>query len=222
MGAKIKGAGTDVIRITGVDKFLTGKEYTIIPDQIEAGTYMMAAAITGGDITVNNVIPKHLESLSSKLQEMNCKMEIGDDFVNVKRSGELKGVSIKTLNYPGFPTDYQPQMSALLSVATGKNDLHETVWDNRFQYIGELQRLGANIMVHTRMASITGVPYLTGTTVNAVDIRAGAAMVLAGLVATGETTIGNVGCIDRGYENIVEKLKILGADIERISYGVVS
>ncbi len=215
LGAKIKGAGTDVIRITGVES-LDSCEYTIIPDQIEAGTYMVASAITGGDVTIKNIIPKHMDSLSAKLQEMNCKIIEGDDFLRVIGTSYLDSVNIKTMVYPGFPTDLQPQMSALLCVARGTGILTETVFENRFQYINELKRLGGNITVEGRTAIIDGPNELTGAEVTATDLRAGAALIIAALAAKGKTSIGNVKYIDRGYEDIEGKLRALGAQIERI------
>ena len=215
MGAKIKGAGTDVIRILGV-KELHGAQYSIIPDQIEAGTYMISAAITHGDVTVHNIIPKHMDSLSAKLREMNCKIEEGDDFIRVIAKDRLNSSNIKTMTYPGFPTDLQPQMTALLAVSSGTGIITETVWENRFQYIAELKRLGADIKVDNRIAIINGVKNLTGAQVCATDLRAGAALVIAGLAAKGQTRIDNVKYIDRGYEQIENKFKILGADIKRV------
>ncbi|MBR1735554.1 MAG: UDP-N-acetylglucosamine 1-carboxyvinyltransferase [Firmicutes bacterium] len=215
LGANIKGAGTDVIRIKGVEK-LHGAEYTIIPDQIEAGTYMMAGAIAGGDITVKNIIPKHMDSLSAKLEEMGCLIYEGDDYIRVVSSGNLVATNVKTMTYPGFPTDLQPQMTALLSVAEGTSILTENVWENRFQYVNELKRLGCNVTVEGRAAIIEGVKHLSGAEVSATDLRAGAALVIAGLAAKGKTCIGNVKYIDRGYEKIEEKLRKLGAGIERI------
>ena len=215
LGANIKGAGTDVIRIMGVPEF-HGAEYTIIPDQIEAGTYMIASAITGGDVLVKNIIPKHMDSLTAKLDEMNVTIEEGDDSIRVKADRPLKNVNVKTMSYPGFPTDLQPQIAALLSTCKGTNIITENVWDNRFQYIDELKRLGANITVEGRVAVIEGVNCLSGAEVMATDLRAGAAMVLAGLAAKGTTTIGDVKYIDRGYEHIEQKLSNLGADIKRI------
>lgn len=215
MGANVKGAGTDVIRIIGVEK-LSGTNYMIIPDQIEAGTYMMAGAITGGDVTVRNLIPKHMESLSAKLLEMGVNVEEGDDCIRVSVTNPLKAVNVKTLPYPGFPTDLQPQMSALLSVVKGTSIITESVWDNRFQYIDELKRLGADINVEGRVAVIKGIKNLSGAQVCATDLRAGAGLVLAALAAEGETTISNLQYIDRGYEAIEKKLNALGADIKRI------
>lgn len=215
MGAKIRGAGTDVIRIHGVES-LSGAEYMIIPDQIEAGTYMLAAAACGGDVTVKNIIPKHMDSLSAKLEEMGCRIIEGDDFVEVISDGILKAVNVKTMTYPGFPTDLQPQMSAALAKAKGVSTLTENVWENRFQYVNQLRRLGCDISIDGRVATIRGVDSFTGGEVNATDLRAGAALVIAGLAAKGETRIGNVKYIDRGYEKIEFKLRSIGADIERI------
>lgn len=215
MGAKIKGAGTDVIRILGVEN-LHGAQYSIIPDQIEAGTYMISAAITHGDVTVHNIIPKHMDSLSAKLREMNCNVDEGDDFIRVIAKDKLSSSNIKTMTYPGFPTDLQPQMTALLSVANGTGVITETVWENRFQYIAELKRLGANIKVDNKIAIINGTKNLTGAQVCATDLRAGAALVIAGLAAQGQTEIDNVKYIDRGYEQIEEKFRMLGADIKRV------
>lgn len=215
MGASVKGAGTDAIRITGVEK-LRGGSYSIIPDQIEAGTYMIAGAITGGDVTVRNLIPEHMESISAKLTEMGVIIDEGDDFIRVRAPEILKPTNVKTLPHPGFPTDLQPQMAVLLSIAKGTSMMVEGVWDNRFQYIGELKRTGARVTVDGRVAVIEGVSKLTSARVTATDLRAGAAMVLAGLVATGgETIINNAKYIDRGYEGIQEKLAALGADIRR-------
>ena len=214
MGAKIKGAGTDTIRIIGVEK-LRGVEYTIIPDQIEAGTYMIAAAITGGDVTVSNLIPKHMDSLSAKLVEMNCSVEEGDDFIRVRRENELRCANIKTMAYPGFPTDLQPQMTALLSLANGTSFVTETIYDNRFRYIAELKRMGGEITVEGRAAVIEGVGELSGAEVCATDIRAGASLILAGLAAKGTTEIRNIWHVDRGYEDIENKLRALGAEIIR-------
>lgn len=214
MGASVKGAGTDVIRIKGVEK-LTGGKYSTIPDQIEAGTYMIAAAITAGDVYVRNIIPEHMYSVSLKMIEMGIQIEEGDDYIRVTAPKTLKGTNVKTLPHPGFPTDLQPQMAALLSVAEGTSTMIEGVWDNRFQYVDELKKTGAKIKVEGRMAIIEGVERLTGARVSATDLRAGAALVLAALRAEGETTIQNVKYIDRGYEAIEEKLTALGAEIER-------
>lgn len=215
MGANVKGAGTDMIRITGVPK-LNGARYTIIPDQIEAGTYMIAAAITGGDVLVKNIIPKHMDSLTAKLDEMNVTIEEFDDALRVRADKPLRNVNIKTMSYPGFPTDLQPQMAALLSICIGTNIITENVWENRFQYIDELKRLGADINVEGRVAVIKGVETLTGAQVTATDLRAGAAMILAALAAKGETVIDDVKYIDRGYEEVETKFAALGADIKRV------
>ena len=214
MGANVKGAGTDVIRIKGVEK-LSGGRYSTIPDQIEAGTYMIAAAITGGDVYVRNIIPEHMYSVSLKMQEMGIDIEEGDDYIRVTAPRQLKCANVKTLPHPGFPTDLQPQMAVLLSVATGTSTMIEGVWDNRFQYVEELKKTGAKIKVEGRMAIIEGVERLTGAKVAATDLRAGAALVLAGLRAEGETIISNVKYIDRGYEAIEQKLSALGADVIR-------
>ena len=214
MGANVKGAGTDVIRIKGVEK-LTGGKYSTIPDQIEAGTYMIAAAITAGDVCVRNIIPEHMNSVSLKMMEMGITIEEGDDYIRVIAPEKLKCANVKTLPHPGFPTDLQPQMATLLSVAEGTSTMIESVWDNRFQYVDELKKTGAKIKVEGRMAVIEGVKELSGAKVAATDLRAGAALVLAALRAKGETVIGNVKYIDRGYESIEEKLTALGAEIER-------
>lgn len=215
MGANIKGAGTDVIKITGVDK-LHGSTYMIIPDQIEAGTYMIAGAITRGDITVKNVIPKHMEALTAKLVEMGVEVIENDDEIRViAKDKVLKNIKVKTQVYPGFPTDLQPQMSTLLATVKGTNIITESVFDNRFQYIDQLKKMGAKIEVEGHIAIIEGIDKLSGTEVKATDLRAGAAMVLAGLVTDGETSITDVKFIDRGYEFIEQKLKALGADIRR-------
>lgn len=215
LGAKIKGAGTDVIRITGVES-LHGAEYMIIPDQIEAGTYMIAAAVCGGNVSVRNIIPKHMDSLSAKLKEMGCKVVEGDDYIDIISDGRLSAVRVKTMAYPGFPTDLQPQMVAGLSKAEGISILTETVWENRFQYIEQLRKFGCDIAIDGRVATIHGVSQLHGAEVMATDLRAGAAMVIAGLSANGITKIGNVRFIDRGYEKIEQKLSALGADIKRV------
>lgn len=216
MGAEVSGAGTDVIKIRGVEK-LEGATYSIIPDQIEAGTYMAIAAATGGDVTVDNVIPKHLESITAKLDEMGINLDIGDDSIRVTCEGRLKKCNIKTMPHPGFPTDMQPQITALLSVAEGTSMVNEAVWDNRFRYIDELRRMGANISVDGRVAVVEGVDKLKGAPVKAMDLRAGAALVLAGLCAEGVTTIEEIQHIERGYENIIEKLTNIGADIKKVS-----
>lgn len=215
MGAKIRGAGTDTIRIEGVDK-LHGADYTIIPDRIEAGTYMIAAAMTGGDIVVGNVLPEHQKPLIAKLREAGAVVEEDIDKVRVIGKNPLKAVSIKTLPYPGFPTDMQAQMMAMMVIAEGRSKVTETVFENRFMHVVELNRMGAQISTEGRSAVIDGPCKLTGCDVRATDLRAGAAMILAGLVAEGTTRIGDLHHIDRGYENIVAKLKNLGADIERV------
>ncbi len=215
MGAKIKGAGTDVIRIVGVSN-LEGVNYTIIPDQIEAGTYMIAGAITGGDIKINNIIPKHMEPLTAKLLEMNCKITEGDDYIRVIAPKELQSTNVKTMVYPGFPTDLQPQMTALMCASNGTSVITENVWESRFQYVNELKRLGGNINVEGRVAVIEGKAKLTGAEVKATDLRAGAALVILGLAAQGKTIINNAKFIDRGYEKIEDKLSSLGAKIIRV------
>lgn len=215
MGADVRGAGTDVIKIRGVEK-LHGCTYSIIPDQIEAGTYMVAAAACGGDVLIKNVIPKHLESISAKLEEAGAEIIEYDDAVRVTRFKPLTRCNVKTMPHPGFPTDMQPQMAVLLSIAKGTSILSESVWDNRFQYVGQLLRMGADIQVDGKIAVIEGVDRLTGVTVKATDLRAGAAMVIAGLAASGETVVEDIQYIDRGYEDICEKFSSLGADIKRV------
>ncbi len=216
MGAKIRGAGTNLIRIEGV-KELHGADYTIIPDRIEAGTYMIAAAMTGGDIIVENVLPEHQKPLIAKLREAGAIVEEDIDRVHVVGTGKLKAVDIKTLPYPGFPTDMQAQMMAMMVVSEGRSKVTETVFENRFMHVVELNRMGARISTEGRSAVIDGPSQLTGCDVRATDLRAGAAMILAGLVADGVTRIGDLHHIDRGYERIVDKLRLLGADIERIT-----
>lgn len=215
MGANIKGAGTDIIRITGVKK-LTGCNYSVIPDQIEAGTYMIATAACGGQVTINNVIPKHLESISAKLVEMGAEVIENGDSITVKASRKLKGANIKTLPYPGFPTDVQQPMSALLCVAKGRSIINESIWESRFKHVDELKKMGADIKVEGRTAIIEGTDKLTGAVVKATDLRAGAAMVIAGLIAEGTTEVLSIEHIDRGYPNIENKFKKLGADIYRM------
>ncbi len=214
-GADVRGAGTDVIKIRGVSK-LHGCTYSIIPDQIEAGTYMVAAAATGGDVLVKNVIPKHLESITAKLVESGVEVIEYDDAVRVRRKGELHKCNVKTMPHPGFPTDMQPQMAVLLSVAHGTSIISESVWDNRFRYTEQLLRMGARIKVDGKVAIIEGVPELRGAPVKATDLRAGAAMLIAGMMAKGTTEIEDIRYIERGYENIVEKIQALGADITRV------
>lgn len=214
MGANIKGAGTDTIKIKGVEK-LHGGSYTVIPDQIEAGTFMVAAAATQGDVLIKNVIPKHLDSISAKLAEMGVLIEEYDDCVRVCSMGTLKRANVKTMPYPGFPTDMQPQILTLLTAAEGTSIVTENVWDNRFKYVEELQRMGATISVEGRNAVIEGGNRLTGAPVSSTDLRAGAAMVIAGLMADGVTEVRNIKYIDRGYEDFESKLKALGAQITR-------
>ncbi|NLN81484.1 MAG: UDP-N-acetylglucosamine 1-carboxyvinyltransferase [Clostridiales bacterium] len=214
-GADIRGAGTDVIKVCGVD-LLHATTYSIIPDQIEAGTYMAAAAATGGDIIIHNVIPKHLESVTAKMQEMGVVIEEYDDSLRVYRSGQLIHCNVKTMPHPGFPTDMQPQISVLLSMADGASILTESVWDNRFRYVDELRRMGVQVQVDGKVAVFQGIDFLTGAPVKATDLRGGIAMVIAGLAARGVTDIEEIHHIERGYEDIVDKLANLGADIRRI------
>lgn len=216
MGADVKGAGTDVIRIRGVQK-LHGSEYAIIPDQIEAGTYMMASAVTGGDVTITNVIPRHMDSVSAKLREIGVSVTEKDESIRVVGSDHMKPTKVKTMPYPGFPTDMQPQMMVLLSMIPGTSMINESVFDNRFRYVEQLKRLGAHIDVEGHIAIIEGVNQLQGSEVQATDLRAGAAMVLAGLAAEGSTAVANVQYIDRGYERMVDKLTSLGACIDRVN-----
>lgn len=216
MGANIKGAGTDVIRIKGVTK-LHKTEYAIIPDQIEAGTFMMAAAVTKGDVTIKNVIPKHLESITAKLLEIGCEVEESDDAVRVVSAKPLLHTQVKTLPYPGFPTDMQPQMAVVLGLSVGTSIVTESIFENRFKYVDELTRMGANIKVEGNAAIITGVNNYTGAGVMAPDLRAGAALVIAGLAAEGVTTIDDIKYIERGYEDFHLKLKNLGAQIEKVT-----
>lgn len=212
MGADIMGAGTDVIKIHGVDR-LTGGSYSIIPDQIEAGTYMAAVAAAGGEVLIRNVIPKHLECITAKLVEMGVEVEDLDDAVRVRRTGTLTRTNIKTLPYPGFPTDMQPQIAVALCLAEGTSVVTEGVWDNRYRYVDEIRRMGAKIQVDGKIAVIEGVDKLTGAAVQACDLRAGAAMVIAGLAADGITEVDCIHYIERGYEDIVRKLSGIGADI---------
>lgn len=212
MGANIMGAGTDIIKIRGVGR-LSGGFYSIIPDQIEAGTYMAAASAAGGEVRIKNIIPKHLDCITAKLEEMGVEITEDGDSLIVKRSGILTRTNVKTLPYPGFPTDMQPQIAAVLCLAQGTSILTEGVWDNRYRYADEFRRMGANIQVDGRIAVIEGVESLTGAPVSACDLRAGAGMIIAGLAASGITEIDQVYHIERGYEGIVEKLVSLGADI---------
>jgi len=216
MGADIRGAGTDVIKVRGVEK-LHGGTYCLIPDQIEAGTYMAAVAGTGGEITLTNVIPKHLDCISAKLIEMGVEIEEGEDYVTVRRTEPLSHANIKTQPYPGFPTDMQPQVSTVLAIANGTSVITEGVWDNRYKYVNELRKMGAEIQVDGKIAVIQGVEKLYGAPVAACDLRAGAAMVIAGLCAEGTTTIEDIIYIERGYQDLVGKLRMLGADIVKIT-----
>ena len=215
MGANIKGAGTDVIRIRGVEK-LHKTEYSIIPDQIEAGTFMFAAAATKGDVMVKNVIPKHLEATTAKLVEIGCEVEEFDDAVRVVASKRLGCTNVKTLPYPGYPTDMQPQIGVTLALALGTSIVTESIFENRFKYMDELARMGAIVKVEGNSAIITGVEKFTGARVSAPDLRAGAALVIAGLAAEGYTVVDDIVYIQRGYENFEEKLRSLGAEIERV------
>ena len=216
MGADIHGAGTDVIKVHGVSK-LKGVTYSIIPDQIEAGTYMAAVAAAGGDVVIQNVIPKHLESITAKLLEMGVTIEEYDDAVRVISDGKLNKCNIKTMPHPGFPTDMQPQIAAALTTANGTSMITESVFDNRFRYVEELKRFGAQISVDGKLAVIQGVDHLTAAPVKANDLRAGAAMIIAALCARGTSQIDEIQHIERGYENVVEKFAAIGADIRRAS-----
>ena len=215
MGADIHGAGTDVIKIHGV-KQLHGCNYSIIPDQIEAGSYMVAAAITKGDVTLRNVTPKHLEPITAKLRAAGCEIEEFDDALRIRRTGDLHPLKIKTMPHPGFPTDMQPLMTTLLTLADGTSIVTEGIWENRFRYVDELLRMGANIQVDGQVAVIEGVKKLRPAPLRATDLRAGAAMIMAALSADGISEVDETIHIERGYENIVEKLQMLGADIRRV------
>ena len=215
MGANIRGAGTDVIRIVGVEK-LHATEYSVIPDQIEAGTFMFAVAAVGGNVLVKDVIPKHLEATTAKLLEVGCKVEEFDDSVRVISDGHLKHTQVTTLPYPGFPTDMQPQMAVLLGIAEGTSTVTESIFENRFKYVDELTRMGADIKVESNIAIISGVKRYTGARVNAPDLRAGAALVIAGLAAEGITVVDDIYYIQRGYEALEEKLTKIGAKIARV------
>ena len=215
MGANIRGAGTDVIRIVGVEK-LHATEYSVIPDQIEAGTFMFAVAAAGGNVLVKNVIPKHLEATTAKLLEVGCQVEEFDDSVRVISDGHLKHTQVTTLPYPGFPTDMQPQMAVLLGIAEGTSTVTESIFENRFKYVDELTRMGADIKVESNIAIISGVKRFTGARVNAPDLRAGAALVIAGLAAEGITVVDDIYYIQRGYEALEEKLTKIGAKIARV------
>ena len=214
-GADVRGAGTDVIKIRGV-KQLHGCSYSIIPDQIEAGSYMVGAAITGGDVTLHNVIPKHMEPITAKLRAAGCEVTEYDDAMRIVRHGAIHPVKIKTMPHPGFPTDMQPLMTVLLTLADGTSIVTEGIWENRFRYVDELIRMGANIQVDGQVAVIEGVKKLYPAPLRALDLRAGAAMVMAALAADGVSEIDETAHIERGYENIVEKLQALGADIRRV------
>ena len=216
MGADIRGAGTDVIKIRGVSR-LRGGTYSIIPDQIEAGTYMTAVAAAGGEVLIKNIIPKHLDCITAKLVEMGVEVEEQDDALLLRREGPLSRVNVKTMPYPGFPTDMQPQIASVLCIAQGTSVLTEGVWDNRYRYVDEFRRMGAHIQVDGKVAVIEGVDHLTGAPIHACDLRAGAAMVIAGLAAQGATEIDGIHHIERGYETIVEKLANLGANIQIVS-----
>ena len=214
MGADVRGAGTDVIKIRGVEK-MHGCCYSGIPDQIEAGSFMVAAAMTAGNVLIKNVTPKHLEPITAKLELAGATVEEFDDAVRVYRTGDLMPLKIKTMPHPGFPTDMQPLMGVLLSVAHGTSIITEGIWENRFRYVDELTRMGANIQVDGQVAVIEGVPELLPAPLRASDLRAGAALVVAALAAQGTSEITGIGYIERGYENLVEKLQGLGADIHR-------
>ena len=215
MGANISGAGTDIIKIRGV-KHLKGGHYSIIPDQIEAGTYMAAVAAAGGKVAIKNVIPKHLECISSKLREMGVKITEEGDSVVVESTGRLQKAKVKTMPYPGFPTDMQPQIAVCMTLAEGTSMVTEGVWDNRFRYMGELKRMGAQVQVDGKVAVIEGVEQLRGCPVRACDLRAGAAMVIAGLAAEGTTVVSDIKYVERGYENITAKLRAIGADFSKV------
>ena len=215
MGAEIKGAGTDTIKIRGVER-LNGGTYTIIPDQIEAGTYMAAVAATGGQLLIKNIIPKHMDCISAKLKEMGVEVEENDDTLLVRRSGDLKRTNIKTMPYPGFPTDMQPQITTVLALAEGTSLVTESVWSNRFKYVEELKRMGAHIQVDGKVAIIEGINHFDGAPIQACDLRAGAALVIAALAAKGTSEISNVQYIERGYEDMVGKLRAVGADIRMV------
>ena len=215
MGANIRGAGTDTIKIHGVER-LTGGSYAIIPDQIEAGTYMAAVAATGGQVLVKNIIPKHMDCITAKLVEMGVEVEENEDTLLVRRSGKLQRTNVKTLPYPGFPTDMQPQITAVLTLAEGTSLVTESVWSSRYRYVDELKRMGAKIQVDDKTALVEGVEYLTGAPIQASDLRAGAALVIAALAAKGRSEITQVHYIERGYEDIVSKLQALGADIQSV------
>ena len=215
MGANIRGAGTDTIKIHGVEH-LRGGSYAIIPDQIEAGTYMAAVAAAGGQVLVKNIIPKHMDCITAKLVEMGVEVEENEDTLLVRRTGKLQKANIKTLPYPGFPTDMQPQITTVLSLAEGTSLVTEGVWGSRYRYVDELKRMGANIQVDDKTAVVEGVDHLTGAPIQAYDLRAGAALVIAALAAHGQSEITQVQYIERGYEDIIAKLRGLGADIRSV------
>lgn len=219
MGANIKGAGTDVIRITGVDELKQNSSYAIIPDQIEAGTFMVAAAITKGNILIKNVIPKHMEPITSKLIDSGATVDEFEDTIRISMDKRPKAINIKTMPYPGFPTDMQPQMCVLMAIAEGSGMIVESIWDSRFQYTDELIKMGADISAHGKTAMVKGVEKLYGSPVHSHDLRAGAAMILAGLISDGYTEIYDIEHIERGYENFVEKFKSLGANISLVRDG---
>lgn len=216
MGADIRGAGTDVIKINGVEKLTGGKSYSVVPDQIEAGTFMLAAVASRGDITIRNCITKHLECVTAKILEIGGNVEAGDDFLRVWCDKRPSKATIKTLPYPGFPTDLQAQMGVVLSIADGTSIINESIWESRFQYTNELNKMGAQITSQGKSAIFEGVEKLYGASVYSTDLRAGAALIIAGIIAEGRTEIYNLGHIDRGYENIEEKFRKLGANIERV------
>ena len=215
MGANIRGAGTDTIKIHGVDR-LNGGSYAFIPDQIEAGTYMAAVAATGGQVLVKNILPKHMDCITAKLVEMGVDVVENEDTLLVRRTGKLQKTNIKTLPYPGFPTDMQPQITTVLSLAEGTSLVTESVWSNRYRYVDELKRMGANIQVDDKTAVVEGVNHLTGAPIQACDLRAGAALVIAALAAHGQSEITQVQYIERGYEDIIAKLRALGAEIRSV------
>ena len=214
MGANIKGAGTDTIKIKGVEE-MHGCEYSVVPDQITAGTYMMAAAATCGNVLVKNVIPKHMEAVTAKMREMGVEIIEEDNGIRVIGKENIKGCKVKTLPYPGFPTDLQQPMAVLMSIASGQSVITESIFENRFKYVDELRKMGADISINGRVANITGVPTLSGTKIKATDLRAGAAMVIAGLIAEGETRITDIQYIDRGYEKLESNIRSLGGIIRR-------
>ncbi|MBO7310363.1 MAG: UDP-N-acetylglucosamine 1-carboxyvinyltransferase [Clostridia bacterium] len=216
-GADISGAGTSMIRIRGVKK-LHGCNYTLAPDMIEAGTYMAAAAATNGNITVRRIIPKHMEAVTVKLREIGLSIDVGDDYITVNSNGAYRGTEIQTNPYPGFPTDMHPQFTAMLCLSNGISKITERVWDGRFKYVDELLKMGADITIDEGSVIINGIKHFKGAAVKASDLRAGASLVIAGLAANGETTVTGIEWIDRGYEALVDKLRMLGADIQRVEY----